>query len=263
MKDNIITIISIIGRATSFVCKSLTLLFVAVTLFSCQKSPLTNGKVATETRLLSDFNSIYLYDNIDVTLINSDTSKIEITTGENILQNIVSDVNGDVLYIRNENVCNWLRSYDIPLEAKIYCSNDVREIVYESVGHLYSEGCIHNDSTSAFILTLEDGAGDISLNVNCDSLFLTAHTGTSNVNLRGKSSYSYIYQRGMGCINTLELPSKDMFVNSFKCNNTYIHCTEKLDARIYNMGNIYYEGHPEITPYIAPNAQGRIISIND
>lgn len=231
-------------------------------MFSCKKSPLTNGDTITETRELSSFSNLYLNDNIDVTLVNSDIFKIEITTGENLMTNIISDVIDDALYIRNENICNWLRSYDYPLEARIYYSGDIKEIIYESVGGLRTEGYLENDSTR-FMLYVENGAGDIDLKLNCDSIFINIHEGTNDIKLEGSSNYTYIYQQGFGPVNAANLPSSKMFVNSHTDNNIFIHCTDNLDAKIYNSGNIYYKGQPEINSYISPDALGRLIEIEN
>ncbi len=241
----------------------LTIVLLATMMFSCKKSPLTNGDVVTETRELSAFNIIYLCDNIDVILVKSEISKIEITTGENLIPNIISDVIGDALYIRNENICNWIRSYDIPLEARIYYSGDINRIMYESVGDLRTEGYLENDSISYFELDIRTGAGDIDLKLNCDSVFIDIHEGTNDINLEGSSDYTYIYQHGLGHIDATNLPSSKMFVNSYTSNNIYVNCTEELDARIFDMGNIYYKGQPEIDSYISPDALGKIIEIED
>ena len=40
----------------------LTLLSLLISVSSCKKSPLTNGKVVTETREISAFDTLYLYD---------------------------------------------------------------------------------------------------------------------------------------------------------------------------------------------------------
>ncbi len=241
----------------------LTIVLLATMMFSCKKSPLTNGDVVTKIRRLPSFHTLYINDNIDVILVKSDISKIEITTGENLIPNIISDVIGDALYIRNENICNWMRSYDIPLEARIYYSGNINKIMYESVGNLRTEGYLENDSISYFELDIETGAGDIDLKLNCDSVIIDIHEGTNDINLEGFSDYTYIYQHGYGLIDATNLPSSKMFVNSYTSNNIYVNCTEELDARIFDMGNIYYKGQPEINSYISPDALGRIISINN
>lgn len=241
----------------------LLMLSISMITISCKKSPLTNGNVITETRELPSFNTIYLNDNIDATLIHADTFKIEITTGENLIPNIISDVVDDALYIGNDNICNWLRSYDIPLEARIYYDTDIEKIIYKSVGNLRTEGYLNGDSTSSLRLRIEIGAGDIYLNTQCDSIFLDIQEGTNKIDLQGNSNYFYVFHRGLGPIDGSELICQDAFINSYTSNNIYVNCSDNLDARIYDIGNIYYKGQPKIDSYISPDALGRIIEIEN
>ena len=69
----------------------LTLAF-SICIFSCKKAPLTIGKTITESRPLDDFNKVYINDDVSVTLVKSDSCWIEITTGENLMDNIIVNV---------------------------------------------------------------------------------------------------------------------------------------------------------------------------
>lgn len=243
--------------------KRFTLFLIAISLItlvsSCKKSPLTNGKVITETRELSSFNTLYLYDNIDVTLICSDSYKIEITTGENLMPNIISESDGESLTLRNDNTCNWMRSYDIPLKAKIYYNSKISSITYKSVGDLYSNSYISNDTLSNFNLKIEGGSGDVNLKINCKDLKLSVTGGTNEIIMKGSANYTYIYQNGLGPIETLDLISNTIDVESHGSNNIYINCVEYLNAKINDIGDIYYKGNPEIELERDPYATGELI----
>lgn len=242
---------------TLYILVLLSSLMISVT--SCKKAPLTNGRIITETRTLGDFNTLYVYNNINVTLVNSDTSKIEITTGENLMSNIIAETIDGALYLKNENTMNWIRSYDIPLEAKIYHKSSISSIIYESVGSLKSEDYIINDSTSRFNLTIEDGNGDIDLKVNCKYFYLTSYFGSSQMSLEGNSNYLYVYHQGFGPIHCEAFPAENIDIHNHSTNNIFIQCEKKLNSNIYGYGNVYYKGHPEIESYISPNAQGNLI----
>lgn len=243
-------------RNILFLLITITLLTIT---FSCKKSPLTNGKVVTEMRLLSSFDTLYLHDNIDVTLVCSDSYKIEITTGEHLMTNIITESKGEALSLRNDNICSWMRSYDIPIKAKIYYKSRIKSIIYESVGDLYSETYISIDTLSRFDLKIEDGSGDIDLKVNCKDLYMAIHSGTNEIKIEGRSHYTNIYQNGLGPIYALDLPSDRTDVSSHKSNNIYINCIEHLNANIYDIGDIYYKGEPEVKSYISPYASGKLI----
>lgn len=228
---------------------------------SCQKTPLTNGDVITKTRVLSGFNSIHLYNNIDVTLIESDCSKIEITTGENLMNKITNVISDSTLHLKNENTLNWIRSYDYPLEAKIYFDGKLSSITYESVGNLTSLGYIHQDSSSDFELNLHEAAGKIDLDIVCRNLYIKSYDFdcTSDITIKGMSDYAMVYQTGLGPIHMEDFTSRQTYAYSYNYNDIYIHSTDFLHADIHSSGSIYYKGHPEISLNISPNALGKLI----
>ena len=120
--------------------RSLYIILIALFVTSCEPAPLTNGKPVTETRRFDEnITAIHVYNDIDVVLVEDDEFRIEITTGENLMEKITSTVENGTLYLKNENIRYWLRSYDYPLEIKIY-HNSITSINYESWGNLTSEG---------------------------------------------------------------------------------------------------------------------------
>lgn len=226
---------------------------------SCKKAPLTNGKIITRTVEVGHFDTLYVYDNINVTLVNSDTFKIEITTGENLIDNIIAESIDNALFLKNENTLNWLRSYDIPIEAKIYYKSEIECIIYRSVGDINTEDYIMNDSTSRFELRVIDGSGDINLKINCKYFYLISSFGTNRITVEGESKNTFIHHKGIGQINTKALRSEIIELYNYSTNNIFIQCEKKLNAKIYDYGNVYYKGHPEIISYISPNAQGKLM----
>ncbi len=237
---------------------------ILISYVSCKRSPLTNGDIVTRTTELSSFNTIHIYDNIDVNLIKSNTFKIEITTGDHLMENIIYEVADSILTLRNENIMNWIRSYDYPLCADVYFKSDIKKIHYESVGYLKTDDYICDDTLKAMTLTIMQGSGDIDLRFNCRSYnMFVGDDCTSKITIEGKSVYGNINQRGLGPIYAADLPCRNMSVSSTDVNDIFIHCTNNLDANIYSSGNIYYKGQPEINSYISPDALGRLIEIEN
>lgn len=233
-----------------------------ISIISCNKIPLTNGDIITETRSLSDFNVINIDNNIDITLIKSDTCMIEITSGENLMKNIISDVCDSSLYVRNENNCNWLRSYDCPLTAKIYYKNDITSINFNSVGDLLSDGYLNHNTVERFDLNLIDGSGYINLTLLCDSIFVTSDEGTSQLKLQGNTEYAYFNWTTYGGIKAEQFQASTMKVYSNSDNDIYVYCTEHLYSYIFKMGNVYYKGNPEIESHISPLARGLLLPLD-
>lgn len=66
---------------------------------SCEKAPLTNSKPITGTLVFEEnINALFVYNDIDITLTESDEFMIEITTGENLMPQITSNIVADALY---------------------------------------------------------------------------------------------------------------------------------------------------------------------
>ncbi len=238
-----------------------TFIILIINVLSCNKIPLSNGKVITENRILPAFDTLCINDNIDITLIKSDSNYIEITTGENLMRNIITEVIDSVFYISNNNGLNCIRGYNVPLEAKIYYNNALACINFSSVGNLRSESTINTANNSRFDINLIEGSGDIDIELNILHCYIKTFYGTSKITLKGKADYSHFYHSTFGRIQAEDFTSRFIYVHTESSNDIYINCTDSLCSHINDLGNIYYLGNPEIESYIAPHARGRLIPL--
>lgn len=243
--------------------KILMIVMLVVATFSCKKSPLTNGDVIREVRMLSHFDTIYLHDNIDVRLIKSDTFKVEITTCENLMDNIITEVKDSKLTVRNDNGLNHIRDYEYELRADIYYISHISKIHYSGVNSLSSEGFISDDTLSSFNLTIVDGGGDINLNLYCKNLYFRNSGGSTNVVLKGHCENASIRHTSLGPIHMDDFPTDTINAVNIGNNHIYLNCVDSLRSSIYSYGNTYYKGHPKINSYVSPNALGRLIEIEN
>ena len=249
--------------------RSLFIILIAMFVSSCEPAPLTNGKPVTETRQFDDsitITSLYFYNDINVTLIEDEEFRIEITTGENLMEKITSTVENGALYLKNENIRYWLRSYDYPLDVKVY-HNSIRHINYVSWGDLKSEGPVSQDTINHFDLIVEHGSGDIDLNLNCKTLNIKAYDGTAKITVTGYSDYTDIYHNTRNNIYAKDLISKNAKAHIDHEGSIYVNCTNKLEAIGNHFGSIYYNRHVKeinktITQSPAPNSRGVIEPYN-
>ncbi len=256
-------------RQFSEINRSLYIILIALFVSSCEPAPWTNGKPVTETRYFGDsvnITAIHVYHDINVTLIESDEFRIDVTTGENLMEKITSTVENGILYLKNENIRYWIRSYDYPLDVKIY-HNSINCINYESWGDLTSEGHIFQDTIGRFDLNVLHGSGHIDLSLNCKSLIVRTHDGTAKVTLSGSTDYTDIYHNARNNIYAKDLVAKDAIVNVYYEGSVYVNCTNKLDAKVDDFGSIYYnrevkELNATITDSPVPNSRGVIEPYN-
>lgn len=256
---------------------AIVVLFFLVSLMaaSCSKV-FTNGEPVTEHRNLEQrFETVCIYNNVNVKLVNSDRQGIEVTCPENLIEKVTTEVKGDSLIIKNENDFNWLRSYDYSIDLTVYYDS-LREITYASIGDLRCTDSIRGYGTIStdtipleidttgidtthvgidtivttmsrhFVLRIKEGSGDIDLCFNCDVLKTVFSFGTSKVTLRGIAGYTEHYVKSYGCIHAETLNSNIVKVMSESTNDTYVWARGQLIVRLSSIGNVYYKGHPWI-----------------
>ena len=215
---------------------------------SCKKSPLTIGKIVTETRALPDFKEVNLNDNISLTLVRSDTCYIEITTGENIIGNVTTEVSGRTLSICNTTTLNWTRPYDYELHATLYYK-DITNFVFASSGTLDTRNnYIGQQSPDVFYrFEIDGGSGDVDLSINnCNNLHVVYQYGSSQLTIHGDNNTNFIiYKRSYGVIDARNYDAATVHVTTDSASDCYISASESIYATINNCGDIYYKGDPE------------------
>lgn len=254
-------------RQLSEINRSWFIILLVLFVSSCEPAPWTNGEPTTETRYFDDsITAIHVYHDINVTLVESDEFKIEVTTGENLMEKITSTVENGVLYLKNENIRYWVRSYDYPLEIKIY-HNSITRINYESWGDLTSEGYISQDTINRFDLIVYHGSGHIDLKINCKTMNVETHDGTAMVTVSGTSDHTEIYHNARNNVYAKELVSKEARARVYYEGSVYVNSTNKLEALVDDFGSIYYnkevkELNATITESPVPNTRGVIEAYN-
>jgi hypothetical protein len=95
------------------------------------------GVPQIEWRTLSDFDEIEISDNIDVYLEDSDEEKIKVEGPSNLLPEIKTEIENNILKITNDNTCNFVRSYKHKYIVTLYSKN-IRRIINRGTGVLKS-----------------------------------------------------------------------------------------------------------------------------
>ncbi len=240
------------------------LLIAILSLTSCKKNGVSNcfvstGEITMDNRSINSFNSILLKDNVNLILKKADSNSIIVEAGKNLISGVKTDVgeNG-VLEIRNDNSCNWIRSYKSPINVYLHYKV-IDSIDYNSIGDVTTENVLVTDS---LWIMAHEGAGQINMDVDVSTLYCSLHYGTLDIILRGKAGVSYIYSASFGFINTLDMESDYMYINNRSSNDIYVRAKTHIGATIDNIGNIYYAGNP-ITVSFNKNGKGELIELDD
>lgn len=203
----------------------------------CFKS---TGNETTETRTLSGFTKIDLNDNVDLILTPGRPYSCKVTAGSHLIDLVTTEVKEETLIIKNNNTCNWVRSFKNKFTVEISLPH-LYYVYYAGSGIITTTDSIHEDE---FGLDGWTCSGTINLKLNCNISRLSLHTGTADLYASGTSGVSYVYNAATGPIHAENLETGYTYIGNRSTNDCYVQVTKELGATITLQGNIFYSGNP-------------------
>ncbi len=222
--------------------KKITFITLCILLISCSPKDCfqSEGNIITREIIVPDFEKILVGNEISLIIKQGLEQKIQIQTGENLIDNVSVKVVNNQLQLKEENTCNITRDYAI---TKVYVttpnikeirSNTARLIKSEGVLsfpvlHLYSDDFINHSYLNI---------GDFDLQVDMDDLIIVAN-GNSIFNLSGKTNGLRVdFHSGSSRFNGKNLLAKKVSILHKSTNDILIHPLWWIKGNIYNIGNV-------------------------
>ncbi len=226
--------------------RTISLLIITLLAISCSKTNpgdcfKNTGSVSTEVRVATPFSYLHMNNNVDVFLTYDQNYAIEVRAGKNIIPGIKTTIQGNTLTISNENTCNWVRSYNSPIEVYISVPK-LDSIVYQSSGNLTSVNQFVGDSIKLDVL---EGAGSINLWIEMIKSRINLSYGTTDLTIKGYSHINYLYAEGYGPADLSELQTEFTYMTNNSTNNCRVRSRLQLHVEIFNVGDVYYSGDPQ------------------
>jgi hypothetical protein len=227
--------------------------------FSCDKDHLLDctkgtGPVITVKRFVAGFSKIYLSDNVDVRLHHGTDWSVKVTAGQLLVDGIITELQGNKLYIRNENRCNWVRSFSNKYTVDIIVP-DLDYINYSGSGNIT---CLDSLIHKGFTLDSWNGSGNLNLLLNTTESHVNIHLGRCTINAEGYSGVSYIYLNDVGVVNANLLRTGYTFIRNSSTGNAKVNVSQELTAELEHTGNVYYSGNPN-SVHETHSGSGRLI----
>jgi hypothetical protein len=202
----------------------------------------STGKVILENRTVSDFHYVEVWDNINLFLTQDTiTTGLQIEAGENLIDGITTETERGRLIIRNRNTCNWLRSFEVPVNVYLkYRSLDT--LITHAAGNITG---MNTWTGNTIWITVEEGGGKIDLDLNVAKSFITLKYGTFALDFSGFSQVTFISDLGYGPLHAENLYSKFTYIYTGSPNDIFVTAHVQITAEIRNAGNVYYHGDPQ------------------
>ena len=225
---------------------------------SCKRDgcTLSPGKHSTETRNLSSFNEIILYDKINLFITQDSVQQVTVEAGENLVSGIRTDVTNNILTIKNNNRCNLFGNPGY--EINVYISgSQLQKIDYYGSGNITSTNVLH-----APVFTIDSwyGTGSIKLSLVANQANAIVRNNNADITMIGQSDNAYIYCSEAGAVNLEDLVSSNVDIEQKSIRDIYVNVTDSLHAKILYKGNVFYKGTPGRIDTLQTNS-GRLIHL--
>ena len=202
--------------------KIIFLLSVVLLFISCEKPydcVKSSGPIKSKVFTGLTFSKLLINKRINAVLIEGPEHKVEVQTGENLINDIEVTVEGDLLKLSDNTTCNWVRDYGNTI---VYITApNITQINSKTEQKITSEGVLHYPNLHIISTNSNDGysgvgTGDYYLNVDNETVtvenndlgrfFITGNTNNLEVFFyenggvfHGENLFSntiYFYHRG-------------------------------------------------------------------
>ena len=213
-------------------------------------------KTLSEIRSEITVRHIRLFDDINLVWHDAEIQRIELETGENLIEGIFFDFQSDsLLEITNDNSCLFVRS---PRNVTVHVySRDIRLIEKVGFGEVITEGNIQREG-SVEIVTLGSGNVNVGFEGTSD-LFITMRS-LSNITVRGQVGilHAFVDRRNDGKVEARDLLVDHINIVHSGSNDMMLSPSLSLRGDLNSFGNILLYREPE-TIEVTINGSGRII----
>ena len=242
----------------SAVKNSALLLLFAPLIISCKKENMgdcfkSTGDISIEYRTLAAFDTIQSHDNISVFLTTDTFFEVKVEAGENLIPLITTEVKDNKLIIKNDNTCNWVRSFTTPVNVHITMPSP-GGIINEATANIKSINAI-KDRTLLLKMT---SSGDVDLQLDIPHLLGNLSACEGNLYLSGNCTLFEVFFLGTTIIKAENLSVGKAYIKTTGTGDFHLNVSEEIGADIGWIGNVYYKGSA-VEAYANYTSSGRII----
>lgn len=199
-----------------------------------------NGNQVTLVRTTKDYDEIAISGFFDIELVEGKEGTLTLVGEQNILDHIVTEVNGNKLTIKVKNGFNlkpssWKKgvSITIPVES-------ITALSLSGSGEI-----VGNKTLKAnYFETAMSGSGDIRIALDVNSL-KAGMSGSGDMALSGKATDFTVSISGSGDINAYDLIADNVDATVSGSANIKVTANKEIIAKVSGSGDIDYRGNPE------------------
>lgn len=194
-----------------------------------------------------DFSTITVFEKLNLVLRQGEEQRVEIESGEFLLNEISAEVEDGRLIVRNENGCNFVRDFGI---STIYVTSPNITEIRSSTGLLIcSDGVLSYPSLTLFAESFvnpeaetTDGSFDLTLDVEQLSIVVN---GIAFFQLRGATeNLNITVAAGDSRIEAEDLLAQNVNLDHRGSNTVFVNPQERISGVIRGTGDVISVNRP-------------------
>lgn len=216
---------------------------------SCKKI-VGRGPSVTESRTHSNFSSVNLNMSASLYISQGSSYSVVVEAEENILNEIITQVNGNTLTIKHRNNV-WLKSDGIKVTVTLPHLNNLE---VSGSGEIYGLTSFQSDQFHIDI----SGSGSIEMPVLQVQTLDANISGSGKITIKGGSAQQLKSDiSGSGDLYSKDMVCQQVETHTSGSGTTKVYATQNLDVKISGSGDVYYKGNPTVNTSIS--GSGKVV----
>ncbi len=206
------------------------------------------GDIVRNEIEVSEFTKITVLEKVSLILKQGDTQKVEIETGEFLMDEITAEVVDGRLLLSNDNGCNLFRDYGV---TKVYVTSpNITEIRSNTGLSISSDGVLSYEDLTLYSESytdpdMETTDGEFDLEVDSESLVILTN-GIAYFKLKGTSnSMNITVAAGDSRIEAENLMANSVILNHRGTNDIQVNPQESISGVIRGTGDVIGYNEPD------------------
>ncbi|WP_067032561.1 head GIN domain-containing protein [Allomuricauda sp. CP2A] len=205
------------------------------------------GDLVRETVAVPEFNTITVFENLNLVLKQGEEQKVEVETGEFLRNDVSVEVEDDRLILRNGNSCNFVREYGL---TTVYVTSPNISEIRSSTGLLissdgvldYPDLTLISESFSNPETEITDGSFDLNLNATTVRIVVN---GIAYFKLKGATNnFNVNVAAGDSRVEAENLVSQIVNVNHRGSNDVFVNPQQRISGVVRGTGDVISVNRP-------------------
>jgi len=211
------------------------------------------GPVQTETRTASGFHAIDLSLAGDIEVTVAEQYAVEVSTQENLLSALKTEVTNGVLRIYSDKNLNSSE----PIKIKVSAPTFDQFLIFGS-GSITVLNALQSETMNMEI----SGSGDISCDQGDFERMKASISGSGDIKLGGNAANVKMSISGSGDVKAADFKVETLSVRIAGAGSVRAHVETELTADIIGSGDVYYTGSPIVESNVSGSGSVKRVRSN-